>query len=52
VIVSILHEDVRRDDVKTFNEFEAPKGGLCRIRGTDLLNIALDLLNLVEKFGA
>jgi 2,3-bisphosphoglycerate-independent phosphoglycerate mutase len=52
VIVSILHEDVRRDDVKTFNEFEAPKGGLCRIRGADLLNIALDLLNLVEKFGA
>ncbi|MEM4644836.1 MAG: 2,3-bisphosphoglycerate-independent phosphoglycerate mutase [Archaeoglobaceae archaeon] len=52
VVVSILHEDVRKDDVKNFNEFEAPKGGLCRIRGTDLLQITLDLLNLSEKFGA
>uniref|UniRef100_A0A7J2TH18 2,3-bisphosphoglycerate-independent phosphoglycerate mutase n=1 Tax=Archaeoglobus fulgidus TaxID=2234 RepID=A0A7J2TH18_ARCFL len=52
VVVSILHEDVRRDEVKVFNEFEAPKGGLCRIRGIDLLNIAMDLLNLTEKFGA
>ncbi|MEM1578110.1 MAG: 2,3-bisphosphoglycerate-independent phosphoglycerate mutase [Archaeoglobaceae archaeon] len=52
VVVSILHEDVRRDEVKRFSEFEAYKGGLCRIRGMELLNIALDLLNIVKKFGA
>lgn len=52
VVVSILHEGVRVDDVSRFTEFEAPKGGLCRIRGMDLLNIALDLLNLSKKFGA
>lgn len=52
VVVSILHEGVRVDDVKRFTEFDAPKGGLCRIKGMDLLNIALDLLNLSKKFGA
>ncbi|MCS7118622.1 MAG: 2,3-bisphosphoglycerate-independent phosphoglycerate mutase [Archaeoglobaceae archaeon] len=52
VIVSIVYEDVRKDEVKVFNEFEAVKGGLCRIRGTEILKIALDLLNLTEKFGA
>lgn len=52
VPVVVVHEDVRRDEVRTFSEFEAYKGGLCRIRGMDLLNIALDLLNLAKKFGA
>ncbi|WP_456330351.1 2,3-bisphosphoglycerate-independent phosphoglycerate mutase [Archaeoglobus sp.] len=52
VPVVIVHEDVRRDEVRTFSEFEAYKGGLCRIRGMDLLNIALDLLNIAKKFGA
>lgn len=52
VPVVIVHEDVRKDEVKTFSEFEAYKGGLCRIKGIDLLNIALDLLNISEKFGA
>jgi len=52
VPVVIVHEDVRRDEVSSFSEFEAYKGGLCRIRGMDLLNIALDLLNIAKKFGA
>ncbi|MEM2726727.1 MAG: 2,3-bisphosphoglycerate-independent phosphoglycerate mutase [Archaeoglobaceae archaeon] len=52
VVVSIVHEGVRVDDVKRYTEFDAPKGGLCRIRGMDLLNIAFDLLNLSKKFGA
>ncbi|MDK2796280.1 MAG: 2,3-bisphosphoglycerate-independent phosphoglycerate mutase [Archaeoglobaceae archaeon] len=52
VVVSVVHEGVRVDDVKRFTEFDAPKGGLCRIKGMDLLNIALDLLNLSKKFGA
>lgn len=48
----IVHEDVRRDEVRSFSEFEAYKGGLCRIRGMDLLNISFDLLNFAKKFGA
>lgn len=52
VIISIAHEDVRRDEVKRFDEFSATKGGLCRIRGIDALNIAFDLLNVAKKFGA
>ncbi|MEM4566531.1 MAG: 2,3-bisphosphoglycerate-independent phosphoglycerate mutase [Archaeoglobaceae archaeon] len=52
VVVSITHEDVRRDEVTRFDEFSATKGGLCRIRGMDVLNIALDLLNISKKFGA
>ncbi|MET1124692.1 MAG: 2,3-bisphosphoglycerate-independent phosphoglycerate mutase [Archaeoglobaceae archaeon] len=52
VPVAIKYEGVRRDEVRVFSEFEAYKGGLCRIRGVDLLRIALDLTNLTEKFGA
>ncbi|WP_290596479.1 MULTISPECIES: 2,3-bisphosphoglycerate-independent phosphoglycerate mutase [unclassified Archaeoglobus] len=52
VPVIIVHEDVRRDEVRSFSEFEAYKGGLCRIRGMDLLNISFDLLNFAKKFGA
>ncbi len=52
VPVVILHEGVRVDDVEEFSEFEVYKGGLCRIRGKDLLNIAFDLLNISKKFGA
>ncbi len=50
--VIILHKGVRVDEVKQFSEFEAYKGGLCRIRGMDLTNIALDLIDKAKKFGA
>jgi 2,3-bisphosphoglycerate-independent phosphoglycerate mutase len=50
--VIIVHEGVRTDEVKTFSEFEAYKGGLCRISGNDLLNISLDLIDRAKKFGA
>jgi len=52
VPVAIVHEGVRVDEVKQFSEFEAHKGGLCRIRGVDLLNISLDLIDRAKKFGA
>ncbi|WP_048090687.1 2,3-bisphosphoglycerate-independent phosphoglycerate mutase [Geoglobus acetivorans] len=52
VPVMIVHDGVRRDDVKAFNEFEVYKGGLCRIRGEDLMNIILDLIGKAKKFGA
>jgi 2,3-bisphosphoglycerate-independent phosphoglycerate mutase len=52
VPVTILHDGVRVDDVKKFSELKAYKGGLCRIRGRDLIHIALDLTNRAGKFGA
>ncbi len=52
VPVTICYSDVRVDDVQRFSDLEAYKGGLCRIRGMDLIRIALDLINKAEKFGA
>lgn len=52
VPVTIIHEGVRVDEVSAFSEFEAYKGGLCRIRGCDLVNICLDLVDRSQKFGA
>lgn len=52
VPVVIVHEGVRVDEVDSFSEFFAYKGGLCRIRGRDLFNIVLDLTNWSKKFGA
>lgn len=43
---------IRVDDVKTYNERAASKGGLCRIRGSDVMNILMDLMNRSVKFGA
>lgn len=44
--------EIRVDDVVEFNERAVTKGGLCRIRGSDLMNILMDLMNKSEKFGA
>ncbi|MCS7121362.1 MAG: 2,3-bisphosphoglycerate-independent phosphoglycerate mutase [Archaeoglobaceae archaeon] len=52
VPIAIKFEGVRRDEVRVFSEFEAYKGGLCRIKGLDLINLLLDLTDLAEKFGA
>jgi 2,3-bisphosphoglycerate-independent phosphoglycerate mutase len=43
---------VRMDDVAHYNEMIAYKGGLHRIRGLDVMPIALDLINKTKKFGA
>lgn len=43
---------IRVDDVNTFDEKSASKGGLCRIRGSDVMNILMDLMNRSTKFGA
>ncbi len=43
---------VRLDDVAHFNELIAHKGGLLRIKGLDVMPIAMDLLNKEKKFGA
>ena len=39
------------DDVKTFSERTCIKGGLGRISGLDLMNIIMNYLNKIEKFG-
>ena len=52
VPLSIVFDQVRKDDVKRYSEFDAYKGGLCRIRGIDLMNIILDLIDKAKKYGA
>jgi len=52
VPITIVYDEVRSDDVDEFSELKAYKGGLCRIRGLDLMNIILDLINRAKKFGA
>jgi len=49
----LIHGDgVRTDDVVRFDEYSCAKGGLSRIRGCDILPIALDLVNRAHKYGA
>ncbi|NLD57736.1 MAG: 2,3-bisphosphoglycerate-independent phosphoglycerate mutase [Methanomicrobiales archaeon] len=52
VPVLIRGKGVRMDDVVRYDEYQCAKGGLGRIRGVDLLPIALDLINRSHKFGA
>jgi 2,3-bisphosphoglycerate-independent phosphoglycerate mutase len=43
---------IRIDDVSSYSELVAYKGGLHRIRGMDVMPMALDLINRTKKFGA
>jgi 2,3-bisphosphoglycerate-independent phosphoglycerate mutase len=52
VPIVIKGPEVRVDDVNKFNERAATSGGLCRIKGTNIMNILMDLMNKSEKFGA
>jgi 2,3-bisphosphoglycerate-independent phosphoglycerate mutase len=52
VPVIIRGDGVRMDDVVRFDEYSCAKGGLLRIRGCDLVPVALDLINKAHKFGA
>lgn len=52
VPVLIKGPEVRVDDVKEYNEFAVANGGLCRIRGSDVMNILTDLMGYAHKFGA
>ncbi|MGC9517070.1 MAG: 2,3-bisphosphoglycerate-independent phosphoglycerate mutase [Methanomicrobiales archaeon] len=52
VPIVIKGPEVRVDEVKNFDERSASKGGLCRIRGGDVMNILMDLMNKLDKFGA
>jgi 2,3-bisphosphoglycerate-independent phosphoglycerate mutase len=52
VPIVLVHEGVRVDNIQQFSEFESYKGGLCRIRGADIVNIAMDLVDKAKLFGA
>lgn len=52
VPILIYGPNIRVDDVKEYHEFATYKGGLCRIRGSDVMNIIMDLMNNSHKFGA
>jgi 2,3-bisphosphoglycerate-independent phosphoglycerate mutase len=52
VPVVIRGEGVRADGVQRFDEISCAEGGLCRINGSSLLPIALDLINRSRKYGA
>lgn len=52
VPIVIKGPEVRVDAINKFNERAVTYGGLCRIRGSDVMNILMDLMNRSEKFGA
>ena len=52
VPVLIRGPEVRVDDVCEFSDVACAKGGLNRIRGSDVMNIMMDLMNYAHKFGA
>ena len=52
VPIIIKGPEVKVDNVNCFNEKAAAYGGLCRIRGSDIMNILMDFMNKSEKFGA
>ncbi|MCK4300683.1 MAG: 2,3-bisphosphoglycerate-independent phosphoglycerate mutase, partial [Planctomycetes bacterium] len=52
VPVVITGEGVRTDDVQSYDERSAAKGGLGHIRGRDVMPILANLMGKAEKFGA
>lgn len=51
VPLAIMGPDVRRDEVEKFDEISCTRGGLCRIRGVDLMRILMNYLGRVPLFG-
>ncbi len=52
VPIVITGPEVRVDDVEEFSERAATRGGLCRIRGNNIMDILMDLMDMSTKFGA
>ncbi len=48
----IRGDGVRTDRIQRFDEISCAEGGINRIRGLDLMPIALDLINKAHKYGA
>ncbi len=51
VPVALAGPEVRPDDVSRFDEVSCARGGLCRLRGMDLMPILMNLLGKVKRFG-
>ena len=51
VPVVLAGPEVRRDDIKAYDELSCASGGLCRLRGKDLMPMLMNLLGKVERFG-
>lgn len=51
VPVAIIGPNVRRDWIEKFDELSCARGGLCRIRGIDLMKILMNYLGKVPLFG-
>jgi len=51
VPLAIVGAGVRRDYVKVFSEVDCAHGGLCRIRGADLMPTLMNYLGKCKKFG-
>jgi len=51
VPVALAGPEVRRDGVETYDELSCAQGGLCRLRGKDLMPVLMNLLGKVERFG-
>ncbi|MFX0100101.1 MAG: 2,3-bisphosphoglycerate-independent phosphoglycerate mutase [Candidatus Hodarchaeota archaeon] len=52
VPVAIWGTGVRTDPVAKFDEYSCARGGLCRIKGKELIYILMDLIDRVKKFGS
>ncbi|MDO5851671.1 MAG: 2,3-bisphosphoglycerate-independent phosphoglycerate mutase [Methanobacteriaceae archaeon] len=52
VPVFIKADGLRVDDITEYGERAAAKGGLCRIRGSDVMQIIRDLMGVTDKYGA
>ena len=52
VPVVLTASNVLNDDVKRYSEQSCARGGLGRIKGTDLIHIIMDLIGKTKKFGA
>lgn len=52
VPIIINGPEVRVDDVCEYSEVAVAKGGIGRIRGSDVMNILMDLMGYAHKFGA
>lgn len=51
VPIAIMGRDVRRDEVKKFDEVSCARGSLNRIRGIDIMRILMNYLGRVPLFG-
>jgi 2,3-bisphosphoglycerate-independent phosphoglycerate mutase len=52
VPIAICGPNVRPDAVQSFGERSVVGGGLCRIRGFDVMPILTNLMGVQEKYGA